>query len=52
MKDFEEYVFRLPDGSLRYEFVDLNDSIDDQIEAFRTMHSAIEALPLEKFESL
>lgn len=50
MKDFEEYAFRLADGALRYEMVDLNDSVDEQIDAFLKMHNAIEAMPLFELE--
>lgn len=50
MKDFEEYAFRLADGGLRYEMVDLNDSVEDQIDAFVRMHGSVEALPLSELE--
>ena len=49
MRDFEEYAFRLPDNSLRYEMVDLNAPLDEQIDAIMKMHGAIEAVPLALF---
>lgn len=50
MKDFEEYAFILPDGSLRYEMIDLNAPLQEQIDMFMEMHGARDAARLSTLE--
>lgn len=44
-----EYAFTLPDGSIRYEFVDPDSgySVLAQIRMFSEMHGAVKARPVK-----
>ena len=44
-----EYEFILPDGSKRYEFIDLDSdmSIMQQINSFLKLHGAVKAHPVQ-----
>lgn len=46
MRDFEEYEFVLPDGSRRYEIVDLTQPVFQQVSAFKRLHGAVSGTPI------
>jgi hypothetical protein len=43
---FEEYEFILPDGSSRFEMVDLSSPVGAQMFAFKQMHRSVAAWPV------
>ena len=47
---FEEYEFILPDGTSRFEMVDLSSPAGAQIFAFRRMHRAVAVWPVRMGE--
>lgn len=51
MRDYVEYEFVLPDGSCRYEIIDLTAPAMPQMWAFKRMHRAVAAWPLARTEA-
>jgi hypothetical protein len=52
MRDWVEYEFILPDGSSRYEIIDLNVPARPQMWAFIRMHKSVLAWPVERAEKM
>jgi len=48
MRDWAEYEFVLPDGSCRYDLIDLTVPARPQIWALRKMHGAVIVWPVEQ----
>ena len=50
MREWAEYEFILPDGSCRYEMIDLAARARPQVWSFKRMHDAAIVWPVEQAE--
>lgn len=50
MREWAEYEFILPDGSCRYEMIDLTARARPQVWGFKRMHGAVLVWPVDRAE--